>query len=129
LTNAEEEHQPKKDPNRKRKSNQTTSSLWNEDDFKTLKKNLMVLEKENLQNVVEESAQRKKLLRLDLAHRRAQIKATKSQALSSKAQAHFYNVAANAIEMTGSTEPIQMVLETTTGLEGVSFYKTAIDKK
>ncbi len=89
----------------------------------------MVLEKENLQNVVEESAQRKKLLRLDLAHRRAQIKATKSQALSSKAQAHFYNVAANAIEMTGSTEPIQMVLETTTGLEGVSFYKTAIDKK
>ena len=83
------------------RSKQKPNSLWLEDDYKCLKKNVTELERDNLKITIEGSSDRAKLLKLDISHRRAQIRATRAQAKASDAQAHFFRVAARAIENQG----------------------------
>ncbi len=83
------------------RSKQKPNSLWLEDDYKCLKKNVTELERDNLKINIEGSEDRAKLLKLDISHRRAQIKATRAQAKALIAQAHFFDIAAKAIENQG----------------------------
>ncbi len=104
------------------RSKQKPNSLWLEDDYKSLKKNVTELERDTLKISIEGSKDRAKLMKLDISHRRAQIKASKAQAKAYEAQARFFDVASTAIENQGICAIQGLWKQTTTHTNEVRGY-------